>query len=165
MFGPGGGSMLSPAGVRRHRRPRIGPLVAVAAVVLAAAAVVVIVLAGHRDDGRREAAQRFATAWARGDTAAMWHALDGDAKRRYPQARFTALVRSANRAAGVRSVSAAKPGSLHDGHVPVQVVLRTATFGPLRGTIALPVGGSGSSAGVAWDPSLRLPGLRAGEAV
>jgi cell division protein FtsI/penicillin-binding protein 2 len=95
----------------------------------------------------------------------MWQALDADAKSKYGERRFTALVRSANRAAGVRSVAAPKVGKLHDDRVAVPIAVRTATFGVLRGTVSLPVDGSGSSAGVAWNPSLRLPGLRAGEAV
>src|SRR2546423_1917012 len=43
--------------------------------------------------------------------------------------------------------------------------VRTADFGMLRGTILLPVSGTGSTAGVDWNPSLRLPGLRRGERV
>jgi cell division protein FtsI/penicillin-binding protein 2 len=43
--------------------------------------------------------------------------------------------------------------------------MRTREFGTLRGTILLPVSGKGAGAGVDWDPSLRLPGLRRGEAV
>jgi len=165
MFGPGGGSMLTPVGVHRRRARRIGPAAVFAVLALVAAGVAVAIVLTSRDDGRRAAAQRFVSAWTRGDTAAMWNALDDDAKSRYPERRFTALVRSANRAAGVRSVSAPKVGKLQGDHVSVPVAVRTATFGVLRGTISLPVGGSGSSAGVAWNPSLRLPGLREGEAV
>ena len=42
--------------------------------------------------------------------------------------------------------------------------MRTRLFGELRGTIALPVERSGETARVAWEPALRLPGLRAGRA-
>jgi cell division protein FtsI/penicillin-binding protein 2 len=47
----------------------------------------------------------------------------------------------------------------------VVVTVRTADFGTLSGTVGLPVSGSGAAAGVDWDPSLRLPGLRPGESV
>ena len=158
--------MLAPAGVQRHRGRRIRPGMVVAVLALiAAGAAVAVVITSRQDDGRREAAQRFVSAWTRGDTAAMWQALDGDAKDTYSQRLFAALVRSANRAAGVRSVAAPKVGKLQDGHVAVRVAVRTDTFSVLRGTISLPVNGSGDSAGVAWNPSLRLPGLRKGEAV
>ena len=96
MFGPGGGSMLTPASVHRRRGPRVGrgAMLAVLALVAAAAAVAAIVLTS-RDDGRHAAAQRFVSAWTRGDTTAMWQALDADAKSKYGEQRFTALVRSA----------------------------------------------------------------------
>jgi len=166
MFGPGGGSMLTPVSVHRRRARRIGPGVVLAVLALVGAAVAVaLVLTSRHNDGRHAAAQRFVAAWTRGDTTAMWQALDADAKTRFGERRFTTLVRSANRAAGVRSVAAPKIGKLHGDHVDVPVAVRTATFGVLRGTISLPVGGSGSSAGVAWNPSLRLPGLRKGEDV
>jgi penicillin-binding protein A len=136
-----------------------------AVLLLLAAGAAVAVVATHRDSGRRAAAARFVSAWARGDTTAMWHAIAPQARSRFPQPRFTALVRSANRAAGVTSVTAGRLGPLRGGRVAVPIVVRTALFGVMRGTISLPVQGSGSSAGVAWDPSLRLPGLRPGEAV
>ena len=41
----------------------------------------------------------------------------------------------------------------------------TEEFGTLRGTIVLPVSGTGHGVGVSWDPSLRLPGLRHHEQV
>jgi beta-lactamase class D len=137
----------------------------VALLALLAAGGAAAFLLTRRDVGGRAAAQRYAAAWARGDTAAMWQALDPQAKRTYPQRRFTALVRSANRAAGVRSVAVNKVGEVRDDHVAAPIAVRTATFGVLRGTVSLPVRGSESTAGVAWNPSLRLPGLRAGEAV
>jgi peptidoglycan glycosyltransferase len=159
--------MLSTAPHRhRHRRRRaIRPGVVAAVLLLLAAGGAVAVVVMHRDSGRRAAAKRFVSAWTKGDTAAMWRALDPQARSRFPKPRFSALVRSANTAAGVRSVTAGRVGPLRGDHVAVPIVVRTKLFGVLRGTIALPVRGSGSSAGVAWDPSLRLPGLRPGEAV
>lgn len=150
---------------RRRRGPRIRPGLVVLVLVLLAAAGAAAVLLTQRDDGRRAAAQRFVAAWTRRDTAAMWRALDPASRRRYPQARFAALVRSADRAAGVRSVAARKPGDVDGDRVAVPVAVRTATFGVLRGTVSLPVSGSGATAAVRWDPSLRLPGLRRGEAI
>jgi peptidoglycan glycosyltransferase len=117
------------------------------------------------DGGRRAAAQRFVTGWARGDLAQMWRALTPGARAGYPEARFRATYRSADRAAGVRSVQIATVGVEHAAVIDVGVNVTTADFGTLRGRIALPVSGSGSAAGVDWNPSLRLPGLRHGEAV
>ena len=117
------------------------------------------------DRGRRAAAERFVSAWARGDRGAMWQALTSSAQARYPEARFVTAYRASDRAAGVRAVSTGHLGGEHDGTIAVDVRVRTADFGTLHRRILLPVSGSGSSAGVDWDPSVRLPGLRRGERV
>ena len=117
------------------------------------------------DGGRRAAAQRFLTGWARDEFAVMWRALTPRARAEYPEARFGAAYRSADRAAGVRSLRIAKVGPEHGGVIAVGVDVGTVDFGTLRGTTSLLVSGTGSGAGVDWDPALRLPGLRRGEAV
>ena len=117
------------------------------------------------DRGRRAAAERYATAWVRGQWPAMWRALTPGARAAYPEPRFVAAYRSAYQAAGVRTLRVIKVGAESDGGIPVAVRVGTLDFGTLRGTIVLPVSGTGSRAGVDWDPSLRLPGLRRGEAV
>ena len=116
-------------------------------------------------DGGRAAAPRFLTGWTRRDWAVMWQALTPSARAAYPEARFAAAYRNADRAAGVRWVRVGKLGADHGGQIPVAVWVGTAEFGTLRGTIVLPVAGTGNDVGVAWDPSLRLPGLRRDEAV
>ena len=117
------------------------------------------------DGGRRAAAERFLMGWTRRDWAVMWQALTPSARAAYPEARFAAAYRSADRAAGVRWVRLGKLGSDHDGQISVAVRVGTAEFGTLRGRIVLPVSGTGNDVGVAWDPSLRLPGLRRREPV
>jgi penicillin-binding protein A len=112
-------------------------------------------------DARHEAAQRFATAWSRGDHAAMWRELTPRARAGTPERRFVTAYRNANREAGVREVRAGRLGPERDGKVAFPVAIRTDIFGTLRGTIVLPV----SDDGVGWDFSLRLPGLRRDEAV
>jgi len=117
------------------------------------------------DSGRRAAAQRYTTAWAAGDWAAMWQTLTPAARSAYPEVRFAGTYRSAYRAAGVRTVRIVRVGGESGGGIPVVVTVGTLDFGTLRGTVVLPVSGTGNGAGVDWDPSLRLPGLRRGEAV
>jgi penicillin-binding protein A len=141
----------------------LGVLVVLAAVVLGG--VVVWRSLADSDGGRRAAAERFAIAWVRGEWAVMWRALTPRARAGYPEARFAAAYRSADRAAGVRSLQIGAIGADRGGGIPVVVTVGTVRFGMLRGTVVLPVSGTGSGAGVDWDPSLRLPGLRRGEAV
>ncbi len=65
----------------------------------------------------------------------------------------------------MRSVRAGAVGSEHGGSASVRVALDLRDFGTLRGTVALPLSGSGEEAGVDWRPALRLAGLRDGESV
>jgi peptidoglycan glycosyltransferase len=141
----------------------LGALVVLAAV--AVAGVLVWRSVANSDGGRRAAAERFVTGWVHGELAVMWRALTPRARAEYPEARFAAAYRSADHAAGVRSLRIPTVGAERGGMIAVGVDVGTVDFGTLRGTIALPVSGSGSGAGVDWDPSLRLPGLRRGEAV
>ena len=140
----------------------VGVLVVLAALVLGGV-VVWRSLTGN-DPARRAAAERYATAWVGGDWPAMWQALTPSARAAYPEARFAAAYRDADRAAGVRTLRIVKVGGESGGGIPVGVRVDTLDFGTLHGTIVLPVSGTGNSAGVDWNPSLRLPGLRRGEA-
>jgi peptidoglycan glycosyltransferase len=160
---------------RRGRRPprggglRLGGILRGIGVlvVLAAIAAGVVVWQTHTNatQDRRHAAERFTTAWARSDWAAMWRALTPAARTAHPQAGFVAANRNAMRAAGVSAIRIGRLGRARGGSLPVAVVMRTREFGTLRGTVLLPVSGQGTGAGVDWDPSLRVPGLRRGEAV
>jgi len=151
---------------RRRRRPPIGRWIAGLAMLAAIAGGVYLwrtqVEAG---DARREAVEQFAAAWARGDRAAMWRALTPRARAASPERRFVEAYRNAEREAGVEAIEIGRIGPVRDGRVAVPVSVRTDVFGTLRGTIALPVSGSGDEAGVDWDYSLRLPGLGRDEAV
>jgi peptidoglycan glycosyltransferase len=151
---------------RRRRRPRIGRWVLVLAILAAIAGGVYAwrsqVEAG---DARQEAAQRFAAAWARGDHPAMWRELTARAREATPERRFVTAYRNADREAGVEKVTVGRLGPERDGRVAVPVTIETDIFGTLRGTLAVPVSGRSDEAGVDWDFSLRLPGLRRDEAV
>ena len=179
---PRAGSVLrasSPSRSRRRpggRRRRVGGgrgfggvVRALLVLVVVAAVVVGGVLLWRSltgpDSGRRAAAERYTTAWVGRQWAAMWQTLTPSARARYPEARFAAAYRSAYRAVGVRALRIVKVGTERDGGIPVAVRVGTLDFGSLAGTIVLPVSGTGSGAGVDWDPSVRLPGLRRGEVV
>jgi peptidoglycan glycosyltransferase len=138
-----------------------------ALVVLGAIAGGLVAWRSHENagDARRDAAARFAAAWSRGDRVAMWRALTPHSRAATSERRFVAAYRAAERAAGVRGTRIGRLGDEQDGKVSVPVSIRTDVFGTLRGTIALPVSGTGDQAGVDWDGSLRLPGLRRDEQV
>jgi penicillin-binding protein A len=158
---------------RRRRRGRRGgpglpgaPLLVGVLLIAAAGAATWFVI--HRDqvkDTRRDTAQRFATAWAHRDLGAMWATLDARSRQAYPRARFERLYRSANTAATTTAVRVGQITDPKDGKVAIPVAVATREFGTLRGTVVIPVHDEGDGAAVAWEPHLRLPGLRAGEQV
>ena len=178
--GPRAGSVLLDTGRRgarrrsRRRRGRGGGfgwdrlfrwLIVLA--VLAAAGAGVWYWRSHENaiDARHDAAQRFVAAWQKGDRTAMWRELTPGAQRATPQRRFATAYANADRAAGVEKVEVGRVGKEQDGRIAVPVTVRTDIFGRLRGTIQLPVSGTGDDAGVDWKFALRLPGLRDDEAV
>jgi hypothetical protein len=151
-----------------HGHGRRIPLLRIAAVVLLAALGAGGLLWRahvHARDDRRAAALRFVRAWEHLDHAAMWRALTPAARAATPQAAFAAHYRRAERAAGVATVRAGTVSKERGGSIRVRVVVTLRDFHSLRGTVALPVSGSAEKAGVDWRSQLRLPGLRAGEAV
>ena len=129
---------------RRRRRPRIGRWLIVLAILAAVAAGAYAWRSqAEAGDARHEAAERFAAAWARGDHPAMWGELTARARQATPERRFVTAYRNANREAGVDAVRIGRIGPERDGRVAVPVTVETDIFGPLRGTIALPVSGPG----------------------
>src|SRR4051795_12924583 len=101
------GSVLIESGLSRSHRgrgPRRGRSMRVLALLALAAAVLggVVLWRSHAGGAadRRAAARRFATAWERRDTTAMWRALTPRARAADPLSAFSASYRQADRAAG-----------------------------------------------------------------
>src|SRR4051812_47358225 len=164
------GTRSGPAWSNAPRRRNTGRRFLVVLVLLAIAAAVVagVVLWREHEDARgdrRDAAQKFTRAWAKSDYAAMWQSLTPAAREKHPRRAFAAAYRRAARAATQRTVRVGRPASEQDKEIAVPVRVATRHFGALRGTVALPVSGSGDDAGVDWDAAVRLPGLRHGETV
>jgi cell division protein FtsI/penicillin-binding protein 2 len=111
----------------------------------------------------REAAQRFADAWAGQDFAAMHAELTEDAAGRYPLGDFTAAYQEAQQVATIDTVDPGEAGEPESGSagdvVQVPVTIATHAFGELTEPLALPVDGDA----IAWEPHLVFPGLTAGE--
>jgi peptidoglycan glycosyltransferase len=152
---------------RRRRGPRrfVAPLLAVLALAAAGGAVAYVVLGPREEDKRRAVAEKFATAWTKGDRRAMWAVIDDDTKKAYPQKRFNATYRAAERAATVAAVRTGAVRAARGDRLVVPVSVRTRNFGTLRGDVVLPVVTAGDGAAIRWRPFLRLPGLRPGESV
>jgi cell division protein FtsI/penicillin-binding protein 2 len=114
---------------------------------------------------KKDVAERFAAAWAKRDVEAMWKQLSPQRRKDWPLRDFRASYRESDSAATVKAVEPGKVGELEGDRVPLPVTVRTKIFGPLRGTITLPIVTAGDKAYIDWGPRMRLPGLRAGERV
>jgi penicillin-binding protein A len=157
---------------RHARRRRRGPmlpgaplLVGILLLAAAGAAAWFVIHRNQDKDLRRDAVERFATAWTHRDTGAMWATLDARSRKRYPRAEFERLYRSANNAATVAAVRIGRIADPRNGEVAVPAAAVTREFGTLRGTIEIPVHDEDDGARITWTPHLRLPGLRSGEQV
>lgn len=152
-------SQLPPEVERRRRLvTRTLPLALVAIVAFVVGAAV-----GAPGSPQKDAANRFADAWAAGDYAAMYRELNDSSRAQTSIGQFTSAYREAAQVAtirGLESGSARDPES-SDGAtvVPVPVRISTVAFGDLEEDLALPI----AEGGVDWDPSLVFPGLRSGE--
>ncbi|MCW2987251.1 MAG: hypothetical protein JWM24_189, partial [Solirubrobacterales bacterium] len=150
---------MSPEVERRRRLvTRTLPLaiVAIVAFVFGAAA-------GVPGSPEKEAAARFAQAWAVGNFAAMYKELNPASKASIELNDFVVAYREAEQLATLRSL---EPGSAHDPSsrhgetvVPVPMAVATVAFGRFEDEIEIPY----ADGGVAWNPSLVFPGLRQGE--
>jgi hypothetical protein len=158
---PGHRQRHRPGQGRRRRRSPVAYLAPLLIIVVAGAIVAYVVHHGQTVDRQRTDAAHFAKAWAARDTTAMYAALDAQTRKAYTPARFAELVKRADTAATVTTKHLGKAADPSGGAVTVPVSADTRLFGTLRGTFRLPVSSDG---GVTWNPALRLPGLRKGEA-
>jgi hypothetical protein len=133
------------------------PLGLLCAAAFAAGAVV----AG--DSAEREAVERFASAWADGDYAAMHDELDSRSAARYSTDDLEAAYAEAASTATASSFEIDDPSGEEEREggkvVLVPVTATTAAFGEVAGEVAIPVSGDG----VGWRPNLVFPGLGPGE--
>ncbi len=150
---------MSPEVERRRRLvTRTLPLALIAVI-----AFVVGAAAGTPGSPQKDAANRFAQAWAGGNFAAMYKELNPASKAAISVNDFATAYKEAEQVATLESL---QPGSAHDptsseGEDVMSVPISAATvaFGRLEDEVDLPY----SEGGIAWDASLVFPGLRRGE--
>jgi len=140
------------------RRRRLIPLAAIALIAFVAGAS-----SGASGSPEKDAAQRFAEAWARRDFAAMYGELNDASREAVGAKQFAEAYREAAEVATLRSLDPGSPGDLtdRDGEtaVPVPVDVATVAFGSFPSRLDVPY----ADGGVAWDRSLVFPGLDPGE--
>lgn len=122
-----------------------------------------VVCASTGGPSERDAVQRFAHAWDRGDFAAMRRETTTDVQDRYRGGAFAERYEAAAGTATVSALKTGRPREAGDGKWKLPVVLRTRAFGTVRGDVALDVVKDGDHARIRWTPNLVFPGLAAGE--
>ncbi len=148
----------TPADRRRRLVTRALPLGVVALV-----AFVVGVTAGSPGSPEKDAASRFAKAWAAKNFKAMYAELNEASQAQVTRKQFEAAYREAQETATVRGVEAGSVGDAHSSGsakvVPIQMSIQTVAFGTVEEALDVPY----ADGGIAWDESLVFPGLRPGE--
>ncbi len=131
--------------------------------VIAVVAFVVGAAAGTPGSPEKDAANRFAAAWAGGEFAAMYKELNPASQAAIELNDFVVAYREAAETATLRSLEAgsAQDPSSNEGEdvVSVPIAVATVAFGRFEDGVDLPY----ADGGIDWDPSLVFPGLREGE--
>ncbi|MBA2262629.1 MAG: hypothetical protein H0W03_08180, partial [Solirubrobacterales bacterium] len=137
---------------------RVGP----AALLALAAFAVGAALGGAHVPPEREVAQRYLTAWQRGDHATMHGLLTPDARRAVGPQEFRAVVRGATTTATATGLEF-DDLELDDGALSASATVPTRIFGELALEVRLAVEEVDGEQRIAWRLHHAFPGLRPGE--
>jgi penicillin-binding protein A len=143
---------------RRRLLTRTVPLAVVALV-----AFVVGISTGSSGSADKDAAGRFADAWAAKNFKAMYAELNEASRARVGLKQFEAAYRKAQETATTRGIDAGSPGDPESGDsgtiVPVKMTVQTVAFGTVEAALDAPY----ADGGIEWNESLVFPGLHRGE--
>jgi cell division protein FtsI/penicillin-binding protein 2 len=145
-----------------RRSPPARWLIFASAVAGGICVVIVLLMLTGGPPAEEAAAQRFVSAWSKGDFAAMHAELTPDDQRATPLARFTDSYRAAATTATTTALRPGPVGGADDGVVSVPMTVSTRVFGTLRAPLRLTFTGEDDDRRIDWSPSLVFPGLSAG---
>jgi peptidoglycan glycosyltransferase len=139
-------------------------MLAVAGVAFAVGAVFGAHHGGSPGDALGE---RFATAWARSDYAAMYSEIDAASQRNVSLSEFASVYEDALRTATATGAHlAGRAHGVAGGLVAVPVRVQTRLFGDLSLSFTFKITDSGSEGTrIVWARSLSFPGLHSGESL
>src|SRR3954470_10543579 len=152
---PHGVRRAAPHGAPSSRARKRRRVLAAGAAVAGGAFAIGVVVGGLHVPGAQRSVERFASAWERGDFAAMYSELSDAERGRVRRGAFAAAYQRALDTATARRVTTGEARRAGDGYrVPVRI--DTRIFGTIRGTVDVPADGDG----VDWSHDLVFPGLR-----
>jgi cell division protein FtsI/penicillin-binding protein 2 len=136
----------------------------VAALALVAFALGAILGAAHGGSPSVEVAERFASAWSRGDYRAMYALLDDATRRRISASDFADAYRQAARTATETAlVPRGRARRQSDGAIALAVSVDTRVWGALAEQLRLRTVADPDGEHVRWSRALLFPGLADGE--
>ncbi|MHB1537593.1 MAG: penicillin-binding transpeptidase domain-containing protein [Solirubrobacteraceae bacterium] len=145
---------------RRRRAPRSLPVLAIILVAVILGGILATSGGSHYG---RHVADRFVSAWAKHDYAAMYAEIDAQARQRVSQTQFATAYEDALRTATATATRVAgKVREVAGEAVLAPVAVATRVFGTLHLSFAIHFAGKGSATRIAWTNALAFPGLRAG---
>ena len=145
---------------RARKRRRQRRFVVLGVFGLVALAVGLVIGANYVGSGEKSA-RRFVAAWNRGDYRAMYAELTPDAAAATGASAFAGDYQTAMATATATAVRVGKPRQKRPARFVVPVAYTTRIFGPVHGTITLPMADTGDGKRIAWTADLVFPGLRA----
>lgn len=148
---------------RRRGARRAAGLAALAAVAFLIGA---IVGAGHRSNAASSVAERFATAWSRGDYDEMYADVDDATRNRISRRAFVDAYRGAARTATETALTlAGRAKARSDGTIVLPVAVGTRVWGRLHEQLRLRAVADPDGEHVRWSRTLLFPGLLPGESL
>ncbi len=136
-------------------------MLALAAVAFAVGA---IVGAQHGSSATTTLADRFVSAWTRGDYATMYEDIDPVSRRANSASAFADTYQQALRTATATHMKIVGKAHMSEKQVSIPVRVTTRLFGTLSLEFTLPVAEVAEGGPlVQWSRSLTFPGLRSGE--
>ncbi|HEU4974617.1 MAG TPA: penicillin-binding transpeptidase domain-containing protein [Baekduia sp.] len=134
-----------------------------AGTVMAAAFGLGVVCATSGGPDRREAVERYAAAWERGDWARLRSELTSEDQARLSARALGQRFAAAAATATATGLTMGRPEEATDGRWRLPVAVRTRAFGTVRGDVRLDVVDDQDEARIRWSPRLVFPGLADGE--
>ena len=117
-----------------------------------------LVIGARHVPADQDRAQRFATAWERGDYASMYTQLTDAERDRVSRLSFVKAYQQTMRTATAARMVTGEPRKDGDAYsVPVRI--DTRAFGTVTGEVVMPISGDG----IEWSRAMLFPGLAAGE--